>query len=267
MKIIIKKNQPNESIWPHMPNKFACLEGSFLRVGIFIYLGKPSSFLIYETSQKLNHGHVQWDLHPHCLLYTVHKTTTRNHHHHTYSVNIMERKMQLKFMGRGFTPWGRGLQFQIGLFAAKLMCWEMERFKINYLKPGAEQMGKMIHLVCTLFLHISPDSECLCGRCCTVHKKLTCHWLWHVGLPCRSITPLPLHSKDELLLGHITLLTGTIRFVKAIQLKKGQKKAVLRGVWRCTWTWSVNEGPLSQSSKGNQFIPQQTKLRSRTSDL
>lgn len=50
--------------------------------------------------------------------------------------------MQLKFMGRRFALQGRGRQFQIGLFAAKLMCREMERFKINYLKPGAEQMGK-----------------------------------------------------------------------------------------------------------------------------
>lgn len=52
---------------PHMPNKFDCLEGGLLRVGIFIYLGKPSCFLTYKASQKLNHGHVIGDFHPHCL--------------------------------------------------------------------------------------------------------------------------------------------------------------------------------------------------------
>lgn len=40
-------------------NLFDCLEGSLLSMGIFIHLGKPSGFLIYEASQKLNHGHVK----------------------------------------------------------------------------------------------------------------------------------------------------------------------------------------------------------------
>lgn len=122
--------------------------------------------------------------------------------------------------------WGRGLQFQIGLFATKLMCREMEWFKINYLKPGAEQMGKMIHLVCTLFLHISPDSQCLRGSCCTARKKLTRQCIWHLGLPCRPITPLPLRSEEEPPLSLSAPLTVTTHFDKAIPCQRGQKKAV-----------------------------------------
>lgn len=40
-------------------NLFDCCEGSALRLSISIYLGKPSGFLTYEASQKLNHGHVK----------------------------------------------------------------------------------------------------------------------------------------------------------------------------------------------------------------
>jgi len=94
------------------------------------------------------------------------------------------------------------------------------------VKPGAEQMAKTIHLICTLFLHISPDSQCLHGSCCTVHKKLTCQWIWHLGLPCRAITPLPLRSEKELPASLSAPLTVTIDFEKAIQYHEGHKKAV-----------------------------------------
>lgn len=101
----------------------------------------------------------------------------------------------------------------------------MEWFKINYLKPGAEQMGKMIHLVWTLLLHISPDSPCLCGSCCTAHKKLTCQWTWHLGLACHPVTPLPLRSEEEAPLSPSAPLTVTIHIEKAIPYQWGQKKA------------------------------------------
>lgn len=93
----------------------------------------------------------------------------------------------------------------------------MKWFKINYLKPGAEQMGKIMHLECTLFLHISPDSQCPPGSCCTGHKKLTSHWIWCLGLLCCPIPPLPLQSEEKLLLSLSVSLTVTTLFEKTIK--------------------------------------------------
>lgn len=129
----------------------------------------------------------------------------------------------------------------------------MKRFKINYLKPGAEQMGKMMHLECTLFLHISPDSQWLHGSSCRVHKKLKPLDLVRWS-PVLHHSPTAITEWRENYYSVSLFLSVTIRFEKNNQ---GAGLQPCEGIsWLCLSScWNSLPGSCRHAAMGGNKMP------------
>lgn len=136
--------------------------------------------------------------------------------------------MEPKLVGKRIGSVGKGCLIP-GLFAAKLKCREIKRFKTNYLKPGAQQTQKKKKLCiwnalsCTLHLALSVS-----GAAAEYTKILISHWIWCL---CRPIPPLPLQRETY---SSVSLIVTT-QFEKRGKKKKSNEVARLQPCKDISW--------------------------------
>lgn len=123
--------------------------------------------------------------------------------------NVPEHKTQPEFVGKGAAIPNRPVCYKTSAQRGGLrsITWNqvLSRWEERFI--WYELSSCTSHL--TLNVSMAAAAPCT--------KKLTRHRIWHLGVPCHPVTPLPLWSEEQFPLGLSTPLTGTLHFEKATQ--------------------------------------------------